>query len=1179
MNLTGEKTVDFNNEEYDSYAKTDDIIDEVNTYTDLLHYNTDDLIRGDKIRVLRDELNGDNTQYYEFDERLNGWKLLGSDLPMKEVKTDPRVRFSVFNFKNVRKILSQKVYVYQKEGTYLYDFGNQQIVTDYEQGKTLIITNPWCFDIEKNKGNITLDKIPEGGEMVMPYITNEDVQDRAGISPYVQFLDESVEPLPMWKREQAKEWQPKTKYNTNDVIIYKLTYYKCKQQFTSGETFEFDSNLLEQLNSDDINSILTKNYFPTLDIGYYEPGTNRAYLKNVNKEELKGAYWYRKDFLFWDLTCEPLYNKETSTFGVPFYSNQNFFENMDRNTKLRTFQMKVNTQGSTVYIDAGEYEVIRKGNVYTVKVTDGTVIHYRVSKDNYVTQEASYPLYNDENITIDLLKECVVTVTPTPSDATVTLLATGYEQVDNTITVPEGTLVRIIVAKEGYATTDITIVPNDFNVLRYIALKKMVTLSVRAYPSNATIELIAEGYQQVDNTITVPEQTYVTYIVSESSHTTKKGTIRIDMDTNYIISLEFNVYTFTIEPTPIDSRVEIFASDPKSEQFGNSMLVAGNTSITYEVSKDGYATVKETLKNGISSDDPYPIVLSKIVKFEIIPTPSDATVTLKCDGYEQVEGTNYIYIAAGKAVTYKIERVGYKTVSGSEYIRENTVYEKTLVPNKYNITLAPTELNTKLTVWSSEKEYVKDKLGSVTIKDVSYGTKIYYRLVKDLFKTKESFVTVERTETIELSMEREIYTLTFEKTQPDTELQISAPGYIPVGNTITVPSETTVRYTLSGRHYLTIENDIYATKTETIPVTCPNTPIIVTVKSNYDDNIGPYDSYTSITLTCPQSESVTRNTEASITVPWGSTVHYVMKKNHYNRMYGGVMEGDIVVRPENDENIFVTPEMFKDMFTTTINPYPSDAKVTITSFGYTQVGNTIPTPYGAIVRYKLEKAEYDTFQDELSLVEDDTIINARCLWNPTEKVFVESGVNGTYTFNILEKSVVEVNLIGAGGAGFGYCYRKPKYDDDYVIECTSGGSGTGWFGKVTLPAGTYSVTIGKGAEDKNQADSTMLDGILLVPGGLSKSTIGTGSPIWLSSDYEHKNDEIYIGIGGTFNMADVGRKSGTVTTSTPGSYPTSPYAILTNSGASKTFQFDNHTPDTWFSGYDGCASIKFLNAV
>ena len=84
-------------------------------------------------------------------------------------------------------------------------------------------------------------------------------------------------------------------------------------------------------------------------------------------------------------------------------------------------------------------------------------VDYIISVPGYATITGNFPatsappsVYYEQTKT--LVPLVTYTIVPYPSDATVTLAASGYTQSGNSITVPKGTSVLWMVAKEGYET-------------------------------------------------------------------------------------------------------------------------------------------------------------------------------------------------------------------------------------------------------------------------------------------------------------------------------------------------------------------------------------------------------------------------------------------------------------------------------------------------------------------------------------------------------------------------------------------------------------------------------------------------------------------------------------------------------------------------------------------------------
>lgn len=192
------------------------------------------------------------------------------------------------------------------------------------------ITDPWCLDKENEKNNwISLSSELDGYEMVLPRITDDDIellQEHEGngsvTRSIIQMLDTSVEPLPKWKRKEYKYWEAETTFDVGDIVYYDSKYYLIIKKYTTDYGFEYNTEYMKELENDEIKERLEKEYIPSLDIGYYKSGKNRIHLKALNKAEKEGKFWYRKDFLFWEVTCTPVYNSTIETFGVPFYSFQ-----------------------------------------------------------------------------------------------------------------------------------------------------------------------------------------------------------------------------------------------------------------------------------------------------------------------------------------------------------------------------------------------------------------------------------------------------------------------------------------------------------------------------------------------------------------------------------------------------------------------------------------------------------------------------------------------------------------------------------------------------------------------------------------------------------------------------------------------------------------------------------------
>lgn len=238
---------------------------------------------------------------------------------------------------------------------------------------------------------------------------------------------------------------------------------------------------------------------------------------------------------------------------------------------------------------------IQEGNSITVDA--GTTVSYNVTKDNYVSASGVVLVTEDQTLSIELvLVNRTLTINPTPNDATVTLTATGYTQVGNSITVPHGTSVTYSVSKENYVTVNDQINVIEDKTLSITLNPVEYTLTINPIPSNATVILTADGYVQVDNSITVPFGTNVTYRVSKENYSTRSSVITVNSNETIEIELTQDEVTFTLNSIPVDAHKKIWIGTSQEPiVIDNEYSVPVGTVITYIVYKYGYVTVKDTV--------------------------------------------------------------------------------------------------------------------------------------------------------------------------------------------------------------------------------------------------------------------------------------------------------------------------------------------------------------------------------------------------------------------------------------------------------------------------------------------------------------------------------------------------------------------------------------------------------
>lgn len=145
-------------------------------------------------------------------------------------------------------------------------------------------------------------------------------------------------------------------------------------------------------------------------------------------------------------------------------------------------------------------------------------------------------------------------------------------------------------------------------------------------------------------------------------------------------------YTYTVNATPSDALItledggEVIASG-----YGSvSRLIDENTNLTWKVTLDGYypQSGTEVVLDNTTKD----ITLSRTEEkmFTIVPTPSDALVTIKKGNEVLVSGTGTqsILVDDLSALTYNVSRLEYKDTSG-EYTLNGEDYTVNVTLEEY----------------------------------------------------------------------------------------------------------------------------------------------------------------------------------------------------------------------------------------------------------------------------------------------------------------------------------------------------------------------------------------------------------------------------------------------------------------------------------------------------------------
>lgn len=215
------------------------------------------------------------------------------------------------------------------------------------------------------------------------------------------------------------------------------------------------------------------------------------------------------------------------------------------------------------------------------------------------------------------------------------------------------------------------------------------------------------------------------------------------------------------------------------------------------------------------------------------------------------------------------------------------------------------------------------------------------------------------------------------------------------GTTCTVPSGTTVTYTVSKQWYETETASITLLQDQLVDVTLVHKQGTLTVNTTPEDASVTFSTGTVSGHTC--------------TVDAGTYVTYTVSKPGYTTFT------DTVFIDDTDNYASVVIE--KEYYTITIFPSPIDSTVVLTAEGYTQEGNSITVDYGVNVTYEVSHPGYFTKSQTITAIATRTI---NVSLNPDPTVF--------YTVTIYPTpSTAEVTLVAEGYTQVGNSIKVPAH--------------------------------------------------------------------------------------------------------------------------------------------------------
>lgn len=239
------------------------------------------------------------------------------------------------------------------------------------------------------------------------------------------------------------------------------------------------------------------------------------------------------------------------------------------------------------------------------------------------------------------------------------------------ITVPIGSNVNVQVSAEGYyrfnevvnvwRDTTIDVILENRNPLNEAIIE------VHPTPQNATVYLDNEEKWR---TVVVPGSV-VNVRVEAEDYVSYNKDITVNSDTVLNIVLNPVQVPFTVNASPEGCTIKINGVEAPT----GTAQVDKNSTVTWEVSKEGYVTQSgQTLADQDTNSIDVTLQL-KQVTIIIAPVPSDSSVIIN------EVARNSITVAYGTEISYTVSHTGYVSQTGTHTATEDTTIDVVLVRN------------------------------------------------------------------------------------------------------------------------------------------------------------------------------------------------------------------------------------------------------------------------------------------------------------------------------------------------------------------------------------------------------------------------------------------------------------------------------------------------------------------
>ena len=470
------------------------------------------------------------------------------------------------------------------------------------------------------------------------------------------------------------------------------------------------------------------------------------------------------------------------------------------------------------------------------------------------------------------------TVTPSPIGATVTI-TDGVNTTTGTgtqsLAVDDGSNVTWTVSLAGYATQSGSSVIDSDDIDLSITLLEMFTFEVTPTPADATVTLTTTGYYQINNTITVPDGTVVTYSVTKTGYTpVTNQQVTVTQNDTVQVNLTIIQCTVTVTSTPNTSTILLQASGYADVTGASpqSITVDYGTAVSYTVSAPSYITQTYTYSS-VTDDIPVTVNLSREhVTLRVIPTPSDATVTITDGTNTQTGvGTQLLEVNYGANVDWSVTKTGYQSDSGTiSNIQANQDLPVEIL-ELCTLTVNPTPVDATVVLSATGFSQVGNQI------TVTRGTSVTWTVSKSGYNTRTDTLTVNASQTLNISLITTYCTLTIVPTPSDATVVLTASGATQSGNAITVLNGTTVTYTVSKTNYVTQTNSLALTYDRTLNID---------LLGVYTYTVSPIPADATVKLEAPGYATVQGTGTQSISIASGTEVTWTVSKTGYNQRMG-----------------------------------------------------------------------------------------------------------------------------------------------------------------------------------------------------------------------------------------------------------------------------------------------------